>query len=456
MTDLEERFRSLTRTPAPDLWPEIDRREATGPTGPTFSRRLLVGAVAFAISMAGVGVAVWALRPDERAAQPVGTVSNGAIAFTSGDGGSYHIATVTPDGTISGLTQPSRSEYDLGPAWSSDGRSLAFLRYTEQPRSGEVGDAYDYELFVVGSDGRALVDLDQPASGFSWSTDGSAIAYSSFQKGSDYDLLLVGSGGSGPRPLVTTPLTDVEPSWSPTTDAIAFVSHPVLDRDPGDADIYSVRTDGTQLTRLTGSPEWDYAPTWSPDGSRIAYLSERVDEREVYVMNADGSGKTVVTEAPTNDVTEPVWSPDGTKIAFGVFSGTSWDIYVVNADGTGQTALADGPLDEVGAEWSPDGTIVAYSAAESSESCRCDNAGTFDVYVVRPDGTDTRRLTTGAQELGGDLSWQAVLEAKQPSPSSSPATDHESLPPAAPVITASISVGPTVLEYEGSLTRVDV
>ena len=149
---------------------------------------------------------------------------------------------------------------------------------------------------------------------------------------------------------MTTPLTDVEPSWSPTTDAIAFVSHPVLDRDPGDADIYSVRTDGTQLTRLTGSPEWDYAPTWSPDGSRIAYLSERVDEREVYVMNTDGSGKTVVTEAPTNDVTEPVWSPDGTRIAFGVFSGTSWDIYVVNADGTGQTALADGPLDEVGAE----------------------------------------------------------------------------------------------------------
>jgi TolB protein len=125
-------------------------------------------------------------------------------------------------------------------------------------------------------------------------------------------------------------------------------------------------------------------------------------------MDPDGSGRAAVTDAPTNDVVDPVWSPDGTKIAFTVYSGSSWDVYVVNADGSEQRALANSPLDETGPEWSPDGSLVAYSAAESGESCECDNAGTFDIYVVRPDGTGMRRLTNGAHELGGDLSWQRV------------------------------------------------
>ena len=75
--------------------------------------------------------------------------------------------------------------------------------------------------------------------------------------------------------------------------------------------------------------------------------------------------------------------------------------------GTGQRPLVNSPLDETGPEWSPDGSLVAYSAAES---CEWDNAGTFDIYVVRPDGTGMRRLTNGVHELGGDLSWQRMSE----------------------------------------------
>ncbi|MGH2526351.1 MAG: TolB family protein, partial [Actinomycetota bacterium] len=127
----------------------------------------------------------------------------------------------------------------------------------------------------------------------------------------------------------------------------------------------------------------------------------------IYVMNANGTGQIRLTNNTDSDLA-PTWSPDGTKIAFTVHSGSSWDVYVVNADGTGQVALANSPLDEMGPEWSPDGSLVAYSAAESGESCECDNAGTFDIYVVRPDGTEMRRLTNGAHELGGDLSWRRV------------------------------------------------
>ncbi len=376
-------------------------------------QRLAAATMALVIGIAGIGLTAWAFGPFERASQPAASITNGAIAFTSGVGG-YHIATVTLDGVFTDLTQPAGGEYDLGSAWSADGKAIAFLRYT---KTSDGDDAFDYELFVAEADGSGFVEFDQNAADFSWSPNGMQIAYASFREESDYDVFIVRADGSGRRVLIDGPLTDVEPSWSPTGDAIAFVSHPVLDRDPGDADVYVVQPDGTGLTRLTGSPEWDHGPVWSPDGTKIAYLSEHGDEREIFVMNADGSRKSAVTHAPTDDVAEPVWSPDGSRIAFEVFSGMNWDVYAVNADGTGQMPLADGPMDETGAEWSPDGSLIAYSAAESAESCRCDNAGSFDVYVARPDGTDARRLTTDARELGGDLSWQPVLaDSPEPSP----------------------------------------
>lgn len=420
MPDLDERFRSLARTSAPDLWEDIGTREPRREMAPDLGPRWLAVAVALAVASAGIGFASWAFRSGgERPPRTAAPVSNGAIAFTSGVGG-YHIATVTLDGTVTDLTTPTGDANDLGPVWSSDGTQIAFLRYTDPDRDDGIGD---YELFVANADGSALVDLNRSALAPTWSPDGSTIAFQSFRLDSDHDIVVAEGDGSGGRVLVASPLSDTTPRWSPDGGLIAFTSHPVLDRDPGDADIYVVRPDGTGLTRLTGSPGWDYEPVWSPDGSRIAYLSEHVGGREVYAMNRDGSDVQRLTDAPTNDIVDLSWSPDGTRIAFQVFSGTSWDIYLVNADGTGQMALADGPLDEVGPTWSPDGALIAYSAAIPTEECGCDNSGTFDVYVVTPEGAGSTRLTTGAQALGGDLSWQPIplaTEALSPSPRAPP------------------------------------
>jgi Tol biopolymer transport system component len=405
MPELPERFASLSRTPAPDLWSDIERREPREARDPAKSRRVLAAVVALVVAVAGFGFAAFTFGGSEPSAL-TGTsgkagaeIANGAIAFTSGIDG-YHIAAVHLDGNIQDLTAPVGAESDLAPEWSPDGRRVAFLRYT----SG------DYELFVAEADGSGVTGFDQRAEDFSWSSDGKTISYTTFQMGSDLDIFLGTVYGDEGRELIASPFSDVEPSWSPKGDAIAFVSHPVLDRDPGDADIFVVHPDGTGMTKLTDSPAWDYAPEWSPDSTLIAYLSERIEDREIFVMNADGSGKTRVTDAPTKDVGSIAWSPDGTMIAFEVYSGASWDIYVVNADGTGQVAVADGPQDEVGPEWSPDGMFLAYAVAESSESCQCDNAGSFDIYVMNPDGSGKSRLTEGAHELGGGLSWQPVID----------------------------------------------
>jgi Tol biopolymer transport system component len=397
MTDLEERFRSLGRTPAPDLWNDIDEREPRHMPGPSLGRRFAAAAVALVVGAAGVGVAVWAIGGNERGDRPVAVVPEPVIAYTSGVGG-YHIATVTLDGVVTDLTMPTGDAYDLGSAWAPDGDAIAFLRYTRG----------DYELVVTDADGHPLADFDRTAIGFSWSPDGSQIVFSTVQDGTDHDIVVATLDGTETRVVVHSPLTDANPAWSPIGGLIAFTSAPVLDRDPGDEDVYVVRPDGTDLTRLTGSRGPDQSPVWSPDGARIAYLGEQDGEREVFVMNTDGTGRVAVSDAPANDITSPVWAPDGSMIAFGVFSGTDWDVFVVDADGTDQMLLAGGPKDEVGPAWAPDGSMIAYSAAQAAESCRCDNSGTFDIYVVKPDGSDRRRLTEDARELGGDLSWRPL------------------------------------------------
>ena len=86
---------------------------------------------------------------------------------------------------------------------------------------------------------------------------------------------------------------------------IAFSS----DRD-GNGEIYVMDADGSNLTRLTNNPANDgfFGVAWSPDGTRIAFVSERDGNWEIYVMNADGSGLSRVTDNLAVDQ-NPAWSP---------------------------------------------------------------------------------------------------------------------------------------------------
>ena len=126
-----------------------------------------------------------------------------------------------------------------------------------------------------------------------------------------------------------------------------------------------MNADGSNQTRLTNNSTEDIWSSYSPDGSKIAFQSHRdgnaeiyvilpdlqisgkiafVSASEIYVMNADGTGQTQLTN---NSVPQawPSWSPDGTKIAFSSddLDGNPNDpeIYVINADGTGQTKLTN-------------------------------------------------------------------------------------------------------------------
>ena len=125
----------------------------------------------------------------------------------------------------------------------------------------------------------------------------------------------------------------VEPTLGP--GRIAFVS----DRD-GDKEIYVMNADGSGMMQVTDNEFVDHSPAWSPDGGRIAFVSDRENDAEmydIYVMNADGSGVEQLTDGCSNY--RPAWSPDGDRIAF-----TSRGyIYVMNADGSGVELLIGTP-----------------------------------------------------------------------------------------------------------------
>jgi hypothetical protein len=93
-----------------------------------------------------------------------------------------------------------------------------------------------------------------------------------------------------------------DPSWSPTAEAITFVSN-----DSGNEEIWVINRDGTGALQLTRNQwEWDKHPSWSPDGSKIVFWSNRTGNRGIWVMDADGGNLHSLSRTEFNDW-DPVW-----------------------------------------------------------------------------------------------------------------------------------------------------
>ena len=159
---------------------------------------------------------------------------------------------------------------------------------------------------------------------------------------------------------------------------IAFIS----DRD-GSSQIYLMNADGSGVTRLTNSPAYKLTLVWSPDGSKIAFFNWFDTAAEIYTINADGSGLRNLTNNPAADF-DPVWSPDGAKIAFSSDSDSNDEIYVMNADGTGLVNLSNNPATDFAGGWSPDGTKIAFHSNRD---------GNWKIYVMNADGSGVTQLT---------------------------------------------------------------
>jgi Tol biopolymer transport system component len=133
---------------------------------------------------------------------------------------------------------------------------------------------------------------------------------------------------------------------------------------------------------------------------KIAFTSGRDGNREIYVMNADGSEQKRLTNNAAVDA-EPRWSPDGKKIAFASHRSGSSEIYVISTDGSGQKNLTNSSPRDIDAQWSPDGKKIAFLSVRPSLripflSVRDDR---FYICVMNADGSKKKQLTDTASDL---------------------------------------------------------
>jgi Tol biopolymer transport system component len=101
----------------------------------------------------------------------------------------------------------------------------------------------------------------------------------------------------------------------------------------------------------------------------------------------------------------PAWSPKGDVITFTSRRDGDWELYSIRPDGTGMKRLTRSPGNDAHASWSHDGRWLAFSSARGGfkdEMARGGGGGqgATDIFVMRPDGTDVRRLTDDATEEG--------------------------------------------------------
>lgn len=262
----------------------------------------------------------------------------------------------------------------VGQAQNADTR-IAFMSNRHDERNGEI--------YVMNADGkrpRRLTEHPQYDSAPAWSPDGQKITFMSFRNEDEFqgwgitgDIWAMNADGTNPINLTQSPEgKEAVPSWSPDGKQIAYRSWGIFNANGFfQSDIWVMNADGTNQRNLTNHIASDNDPDWSPDGLQIAFYSDRDkawefdtwDNRDVYVMNADGTNPINLTNHPAED-NRPSWSPDGTRITFDSNRDVNREVYVMNADGTAPINLTQHPAWDGHPSWGPAPTLSVASSGK--------------------------------------------------------------------------------------------
>lgn len=262
---------------------------------------------------------------------------------------------------------------DDAPAFSPDGRQLAFVRSI----APDVDDVW--VMPARGGEPRRLTDDHAMVIGVDFLGDGRTLVFSSSRAGLN-SLWAVDVRGGDPVFLAGAGPKIKHPSAARTGERVVFESWEF------EIQLERVARDGARRTLAPGA-EWSYQPQYSPDGSRLAFVSTRSGSPQIWAAARDGDGAIQLTHAALGQVASPRWSPDGRRVVFVGRPEGEADLYAVAADGSGvATRLTDTPGDEVAPSFARDGAHLYFAARRE---------GLWQVHRMPAAGGPATPVTTG-------------------------------------------------------------
>ena len=299
------------------------------------------------------------------------------------------------------------------PAWSPDGKQVVYEKvdYTPRPQNQLLyswDPDYEYRYTDVfpsfSKDGTLLItNKDLDSSIAIMNADGSNKRV----------VFKAEANCTGNQPAACSAADGVAfgPNWSPDGQWIVFGFGSFLQaRRTGGAKIMIIRRDGTGLKALTsGTPNAGF-PSFSADAKEVVYRSWGPNEDGLRIMNLETREVRVLTNGRDN---LPYWSPDGSRIVFTRGQDKNFDIYTIKPDGSDLRRLTFFPANDAHAVWSADGKYIMWNSGEYGFK---DEAALYDhsfqpygsIWIMNADGTRKRQLT--------DSHWEDAMPCFVPNP----------------------------------------
>jgi YD repeat-containing protein len=289
---------------------------------------------------------------------------------------------------------------DSYPAFSPDGKTLAFLRSSSRATT---------DLYLLRLDGgapRRLTFDNTSILGLAWTSDSREIIFSSRRGGSIYSLWQIPVVGGAPERLPTIGQNVVSPAISRQGNHLVYTE--TLD----DQNIWRLECDAAgragAATSLISSTLGDNGPDYSPDGQKVVFASDRSGGFGIWVCDSDGANPAQLIDRGSYLTGTPRWSPDGRWIAFDSRSNDAGregnaDIYLISAEGGQPRRLTSDPAEDVAPSWSRDGKSIYFGSTRS---------GAMQIWKVTVEGGQATQVTKqggfeGFESTDGKLLYYA-------------------------------------------------
>jgi len=286
---------------------------------------------------------------------------------------------------------PASSRGDSSPAFSPDGRSIAFARTVE------YGFA-DLYLLTLGMGLKPVAEPRKLTSGRSlanvaWAPGGREIIFSSGYPGSG-SLWRVAVAESGQAQGLAVGENGFDLSVSREKRRLVY-SRAVSDTNIWRVKVSNSPAKATMAERFISSTWDDSNPQFSPDGKRVAFSSKRSGANQIWVCDSDGSNPMQLTSFGNGDTGSPRWSPDSRWVSFDSNAEGQYEAYVVDSNGSKPRRLTTNPGVDAVPSWSRDGKWIYFGSNRN---------GTYQVWKMSASGGNPTQITRN----GGYVPFESV------------------------------------------------